>query len=201
MWKQVVSSYSIFINWLKRLRKRNWCYLIHCLHLIWTMQVLVNKYSNDHPQALRSNGTEEPKCTLWMLSLPISQWLHAHCPSGIWFVHAVFWAVLRNLAHTASALITDWKRRLIPEPGKAFWQSLIWCFWTRPKIVKKGVYCLKRSSLHSHLYHSLVMTNGQDLQFQPLTKLGTRKPFPHPGYRKLIFLELQWVEFCLETDT
>lgn len=58
---------------------------------------------------------------------------------------------------------------------------------------------MEGSSLHSHLYPSI--TNGQDLKFRPFIKLGTRKPFPHPGYRKLIFLALQWVEACLEIDT
>lgn len=159
------------------------------------MHELVNKYAKDHPQALRSlNSTEEPKCTLLMSSLLRTQWLHANCPSRIIICPCCGLNCAQKFGpHCVST------RGLIPEPENAFWHSLIWCFRTRPKIVKRGVYCLEGSSLQSHLYHSI--TNGQDLQFQPLTRLGTRKPFPDPGYKKLIFLKLKWVESCLEKDT
>lgn len=47
------------------------------------MSILVNKYAKDHPQALRSDGTEEPEHTPLTLLLPTMQWTRANHPSGM----------------------------------------------------------------------------------------------------------------------
>lgn len=139
MLKQLVTSYSIFItDYRDRLRKRNWFFLIHWLHLVWTMHVLVKKYANDHPQALRSKGAEEPKCTLLMLSLPRTRWLHANCPSGIIICPCCGLSCAQEFGpHCVST-----HSRLENETHSRAWKCFLAVinFRTRPKIVKKEVY-------------------------------------------------------------